>query len=308
MVERRRDPVEAVRHFSRFFTGKIGVLKERLLDSDFTPPEARVIFELGHHEGMTARDLAELLGLDPGYLSRLLGGLKRKGLVSTRVSERDRRRQLLSLTEDGGAALESLEARSRTEIGAVLEPLAPEKRRELVASLEAAERLLDGAVPASVPVVRPHRMGELSWILSRQATLYAEEYGWDSGFELTLLKIGRDFLENYNPEDDCLWIAEHEGRIAGSAAIVRDGPETARLRIVYVEPWARGLGLGHKLVGSCIDFARSRGYGDMVLSTFSILAAARRVYQAAGFSLERSGDMEIYGRSLTEQHWRRDLA
>ena len=136
MVELRQDPVEAVRHFSRFFTGKIGVLKERLLDSDFTPPEARVIFELGHHEGMTARDLAELLGLDPGYLSRLLGGLKRKGLVSHRVSEQDRRRQLLSLTESGIAALEVLEARSRAEIGEVLEPLAPSKQRELVDSLE----------------------------------------------------------------------------------------------------------------------------------------------------------------------------
>jgi DNA-binding MarR family transcriptional regulator/GNAT superfamily N-acetyltransferase len=308
MVELRQDPVEAVRHFSRFFTGKVGVLKERLLDSDFTPPEARVIFELGHHDGMTARDLAELLGLDPGYLSRLLGGLKRKGLVSHRVSERDRRRQLLSLTESGVLALETLESRSRAEIGEVLEPLPPAKQRDLVDSLQAAERLLRGMASPSVPVIRPHRIGELSWILSRQATLYAEEYGWNGAFELTLLKIGREFLESYNPEDDCLWIAEHEGRIAGSAAVVRDGDTTARLRIVYVEPWARGLGLGHKLVGTCIDFARNRGYGDMVLSTFSVLTAARRVYQAAGFSLERSEDMEIYGQALTEQHWRRDLA
>lgn len=308
MAEPRQDPVEAVRHFSRFFTGKVGVLKERLLDSDFTPPEARVIFELGHHDGMTARDLADLLALDPGYLSRLLGGLKRKGLVSHRVLARDRRRQLLSLTESGGAALEVLEGRSRAEIGAVLEPLAPAKQRELVDSLEAAERLLRGTPSPSVPVIRPHRIGELSWILSRQATLYAEEYGWDGAFELTLLKIGREFLEDYNPHDDCLWIAEHEGRIAGSAAVVRDGPETARLRIVYVEPWARGLGLGHELVGASLDFARDRGYAEMVLSTFSILAAARRVYETIGFSLERSADVEIYGQSLTEQHWRCDLA
>jgi len=308
MVHSRRDPVEAVRQFSRFFTGRIGVLKERLLDSDFTPPEARVIFELGHHDGLTARDLADILGLDPGYLSRLLGGLKRKGLVSHRVSDQDRRRQLLSLTESGRAVLEILEARSREEIGAVLEPLSPAKRRELVDSLETVERLLGGTAPAAVPVIRPHRVGELSWILSRQAMLYAGEYGWDSGFELTLLKIGRDFLENHNPDDDCLWIAELDGRIAGSAAVVRDGAQTARLRIVYVEPWARGLGLGHRLVEACIDFARNRGYADMVLSTFSILSAARRIYEAAGFTLDRSADIEIYGQSLTEQHWRRDLA
>lgn len=308
MGKSEQDPVEAVRHFSRFFTGKVGVLKERLLDSDFTPPEARVIFELGHSDGLTARDLADILGLDPGYLSRLLGALKRRGIVTYSVSPLDRRRQILSLSDEGRASLEVLEARSRAEIGGVLAPLGADKRRELVANLKAAERLLAGSEASSLPIIRPHRIGELSWVLARQAALYDQEYGWDGGFELTLLKIGRDFLENYNPADDCLWIAEYEGRIAGSAAVVRDGPETARLRIVYVEPEARGLGLGHKLVGACIDFARRQGYREMVLSTYSVLAAARRVYQSAGFELSAELQEEAYGQSLTAQDWRRDLA
>ncbi|UUX51042.1 helix-turn-helix domain-containing GNAT family N-acetyltransferase [Nisaea acidiphila] len=308
MVDPEHDPVDAVRHFTRFFTGKVGVLKERLLDSAFTPPEARVIFELGHQDGLTARDLADMLALDPGYLSRLLGGLKRRGFVSQAVSERDRRRQILTLTGSGREAVETLIVRSRSEIGEVLAPLDAEKQRELVDNLKAAERLLACETASVVPVIRPHRAGDLSWILARQAALYEGEYGWDGEFERLLLKIGSDFVERYNPDDDCLWIAEHDGRIAGSAAVVRDGPETARLRIVYVEPAARGFGLGHKLVGASIDFARRQGYREMVLSTYSVLSTARRVYQAAGFELCREEPDEVFGQSLVEQHWRRDLA
>tara|TARA_R110001599_G_scaffold6606_16_gene32492 strand:+ start:5281 stop:6213 length:933 start_codon:yes stop_codon:yes gene_type:complete len=310
MVTDTHDPVEAVRHFTRFYTGRINVLGDRLLESDFSLPEARVIFELGHCDGMSARDLADMLGLDPGYLSRLLNGLKRRGIVTRSVSEADRRRHVLALTDDGRSALDGLQEKSRSEVSAVLEPLGQEARRDLVSTLRKAENLLGGESAAGkpVPVIRPHRVGELSWALARQARLYEQEYGWDGGFELTLLKIGREFLESYNPDDDCLWIAEVDGRVAGSAAVVRDGAETARLRIVYVEPDARGLGLGHKLVGACLDFARSRGYRDMVLSTYSVLSAARRVYQAAGFSLYAEEDEQVYGQSLTAQHWRRDLA
>jgi len=310
MVTDTHDPVEAVRHFTRFYTGRINVLGDRLLESDFSLPEARVIFELGHCDGMSARDLADMLGLDPGYLSRLLNGLKRRGIVTRSVSEADRRRHVLALTDDGRSALDGLQAKSRSEVSAVLEPLGQEARRDLVSTLRKAENLLGGESAAGkpVPVIRPHRVGELSWALARQAMLYEQEYGWDGGFELTLLKIGREFLESYNPDDDCLWIAEVDGQVAGSAAVVRDGAETARLRIVYVEPDARGLGLGHKLVGACLDFARSRGYRDMVLSTYSVLSAARRVYQAAGFSLYAEEDEQVYGQSLTAQHWRRDLA
>jgi len=304
------DPVEAVRHFTRFYTGRMNVLGDRLLESDFSLPEARVIFELGHCDGMSARDLANLLGLDPGYLSRLLNGLKRRGIVTRSVSELDRRRHVLALTDAGRSALDGLQAKSRAEVSTLLEPLGEEARNDLVTALRKAEHLLrgGGAEGKPVPVIRSHRVGELSWALARQAILYEQEYGWDSGFELNLLKIGREFLERYNPKDDCLWIAEVDGRVAGSAAVVRDGPETARLRIVYVEPDARGLGLGHKLVAACLDFAHSRGYQDIVLSTYSILSAARRVYQAAGFSLYAEEDEQLYGQSLTAQHWRRDLA
>ena len=304
------DPVEAVRHFTRFYTGRINVLGDRLLESEFSLPEARVVFELGHCDGMSASDLADMLGLDPGYLSRLLNGLKRRGIVTRSVSELDRRRHVLALTDDGRSALEGLQAKSRAEVSAVLEPLGQQARRDLVSTLRKAEDLLggEGGGGKPVPVIRPHRVGELSWALARQAILYEQEYGWDGGFELTLLKIGREFLERYNPDDDCLWIAEVDGRVAGSAAVMRDGQETARLRIVYVEPDARGLGLGHKLVGACLDFARARGYRDMVLSTYSVLSAARRVYQAAGFSLYAEEDEQVYGQSLTAQHWRRDLA
>ncbi len=304
------DPVEAVRHFTRFYTGRINVLSDRLLESEFSQPEARVIFELGHCVGMSASDLSDMLELDPGYLSRLLNGLKRRGIVTRSVSDADRRRHVLALTDEGRSALDGLQEKSRAEVSAMLEPLGREARRDLVSSLRKAEALLGGekAGGKPVPVIRPHRVGELSWALARQAILYEQEYGWDGGFELTLLKIGREFLENYNPADDCLWIAEVDGRVAGSAAVVRDGPETARLRIVYVEPDARGLGLGHKLVGACLDFARARGYREMVLSTYSILSAARRVYQAAGFTLYAEEDEQVYGQSLTAQHWRRDLA
>lgn len=304
------DTVDAIRHFTRFYTGKINVLGDRLLESEFSLPEARVIFELGDCDGMSARDLSDMLGLDPGYLSRLLNGLKRRGIVTRSVSGADRRRHVLALTDAGRSALDGLQSKSRAEVSAMLAPLGQEARNDLVFTLRKAEHLLGGNSTEGkpVPVIRPHRVGELSLVLARQAVLYTQEYGWDGGFELTLLKIGREFLERYNPKDDCLWIAEVDGRVAGSAAIVRDGPETARLRIVYVEPDARGLGLGHKLVGACLDFARSRGYRDMVLSTYNILSAARRVYQAAGFSLYAEEDEQAYGQSLTAQHWRRDLA
>ncbi|MEQ8333841.1 helix-turn-helix domain-containing GNAT family N-acetyltransferase [Nisaea sp.] len=310
MVTDRHDPVDAVRHFTRFYTGRINVLGDRLLESAFSLPEARVIFELGHCDGLSARDLADMLGLDPGYLSRILNGLKRRGIVTRSVSEADRRRHVLALTENGLSALDDLQAKSRAQVSAMLDPLGQEARRDLVSTLRKAEHLLGGesGIMKPVPVIRPHRVGELSRALARQAILYEQEYGWDGGFELNLLKIGRDFLERYNPDDDCLWIAEVDGRVAGSAAVVRDGPETARLRIVYVEPDARGLGLGHKLVGACLDFARARGYREMVLSTYSVLSAARRVYQAAGFALYAEEAENVYGKSLTAQHWRRDLA
>ena len=217
MVTDTHDPVEAVRHFTRFYTGRINVLGDRLLESDFSLPEARVIFELGHCDGMSARDLADMLGLDPGYLSRLLNGLKRRGIVTRSVSEADRRRHVLALTDDGRSALDGLQEKSRSEVSAVLEPLGQEARRDLVSTLRKAENLLGGESAAGkpVPVIRPHRVGELSWALARQAMLYEQEYGWDGGFELTLLKIGREFLESYNPDRGGGWPG---GRIGGRGA------------------------------------------------------------------------------------------
>lgn len=310
MVGSGKNPVEAVRHFSRFFTSKMGVLRDRLLESDFSPTEARVIFELGYDDTLTARDLADLLGFDPGYLSRVLGGLKRRGLVAHAVSETDRRRQILSLSDTGRAALNMLEARSRAEIGEVLRPLEPADQQDLLKALEAAERLLtqsSGPSSSDVPIIRPHRAGELLWVLARQAVLYVEEYGWNGDFERYLLSIGHEFVETFNPADACLWIAEHAGVVSGSAAVVRAGPETARLRIVYVEPAVRGLGLGHELVRASMNFAQSQGYREMVLSTYSVLAAARRVYEVAGFELYAEEPEQAFGKSLTAQHWRLDF-
>lgn len=304
------DPIEAVRHFTRFYTGRIGVLKDKLLDSAFSLTEARVVFELGHARDLTAKDLAQSLSLDPGYLSRLLAGLKKRGVISQTPSEEDRRRQILSLTESGEAALAEMEARSRTEIGAVLAPLEMSGREELVGHLKAVETLLGGAAePASgrPSILRPHRNGDLSWVLARQAALYAEEYGWDQRFEAYLLKIGAEFHQKYDPKRDCLWVAEKDGRVAGSAAIVDDGGDTARLRIVYVEPWTRGLGLGRALVAACLDTARTHGYRRMTLNTFSLLKAAGRIYKEAGFEVVEQADVEAFGFSMTEQEWARTL-
>lgn len=299
--------VAAVRRFNRFYTQRIGVLRQGLLDSPFSLTESRVLYELAHRAAPTAAALARDLGLDPGYLSRILRTLQRQGLVDRRPSAEDGRQRLLSLTEKGRDAFADLDRRSHGQLVAMLGALDAGTRARLVRSMRVIETTLGGA--ADVPVVlRPPRPGDIGWVVQRHGALYAEEYGWDASFEVLVARIAADFLESFDPRTDCCWIAERDGDNAGSAFVVRgDAEGVAKLRLVLVEPSARGLGIGGRLVDECLGFARRAGYRRMTLWTNDILVAARRIYEKAGFALVREEPHHSFGHDLVGQFWERDL-
>jgi DNA-binding MarR family transcriptional regulator/N-acetylglutamate synthase-like GNAT family acetyltransferase len=297
--------VAAMRRFSRFYTARIGALREGLHDSAFSLTEARILWELAHREGLTAAQLARELALDPGYLSRLLRAFRRRGLLARTPSADDGRQHLLTLTPAGRAAFAPLDAGSREEIGALLAPLSDPEQRRLVAAMAAIEGLLsDAAADAREPyLLREHRVGDIGWIVHRQAVLYAEEYGWDNRFEALLAEIGAHFITHFDPALERCVIAERGGEVVGSAFVVKQSARIAKLRMVYVEPSARGLGIGRRLVEECLRFARAKGYRKMVLWTNDILVSARRIYQAAGFTLVSEERHHSFGHDLVGQYW-----
>lgn len=296
----------ALRGFSRFYTQRIGVLQPDLLASGLPLAAARTMFELGQQPEVTARALAERLAMDAGQLSRLLAGLCRKGLLQQRPAA-DRRSKRLMLSARGQRLYRELDRRSQRQAQGFLEPLPLPERERLAAALHTAQQLLGGGAckDARAPVVtlRQPRPGDMGWIVHRQGALYAAEYGWDATFEGLVAEIVAAFLARHDPRRERCWIAERAGEIVGSIFLVRESDRVAKLRLLYVEPTARGLGLGHRLVAECIAFARIAGYETITLYTNDVLIAARRIYQAAGFALAREWKHHSYGKHLTGQVW-----
>ena len=296
--------VDAVRRFNRFFTRRIGVLREGLLHSRYSLTEARVLFELANREETTATDLSRELGLDPGYLSRTLARLEEQGLVARVRSERDGRRRLLSLTPDGEEAFSLLDSRSREEVAEMLGGLSEGDQRRLLEAMRTVESIFEDGLKFSEPfVLRAHEPGDMGWVVHRHGVLYAREYGWDESFEALVARIVADFIDGYDPAKERCWIAEMGGERVGCVFLVKASDAVAKLRLLLVEPQARGLGLGNRLVEECIRFARNRGYERLTLWTNSVLDAARRIYEEHGFVLVDEEEHHSFGHDLVGQTW-----
>lgn len=298
--------IEAIRAFNRFYTRRIGVLDEHLVGSGFSLAEARVLYELAHRDRVSAADLARELSLDPGYLSRLLAAFAKRRLIVREASPGDGRLALVSLTRRGRDAFAPLDAKSAEAVGEMLAPLSEAERERLVAGLSAVRAALgDGGQRAAAPsvVLRGHQPGDIGWVIHRQGKLYAEEYGWDETYEALVAEILAAFVKSFDPKRERAWIAEIDGAIAGSVFLVRHSDDVAKLRLLYVEPAARGLGLGSRLVAECIAFARGKGYRTLSLWTNDVLAAARHIYESHGFRLVSQGRHKSFGKDLVGQTW-----
>lgn len=298
---------EAVREFNRFYTRRIGVLGEGHLDSKFSLTEVRVLFELANREHPTASEIADTLGLDRGYLSRTLRSFQRRGLVTTKTGPGDRRRSLLRLTAAGRRAFSPLDVRARDEIVGMLQPLPIAEQRRIIASMRAIRDSLagsDASAASAVPyTLRSHRPGDMGWVVHRHGVLYAEEYGWDERFEALVAHVVADFVDKFDPARERCWIAERDGEIVGSVFVVAKSKTVAKLRLLLVEPSARGLGIGRRLVDEVIRFSRDAGYKKITLWTQRDLTAARNIYKAAGFELVAEEGHRLFGDSLVAETW-----
>lgn len=300
--------IEAMRAFNRFYTRQIGLLDEALLKSSFSLTEARVLYELANREGMVASDLVRDLALDPGYLSRLLKKFEERGLVERAAMEADSRRSEITLTLAGRQAFAPLNEGSNDQVRALLDRLPRNDQDRLVKAMQVVRRLLgDGAEPRVPYLLRPLQVGDVGWIAHRQGLIYAQDYGWDETYEVLVAEILVAFVRNFDPKWERSWIAEREGEVVGSVFVVRKSPEVAKLRLLYVEPSARGLGIGRRLVDECIAFVRAKGYETLTLWTNDILGSARRIYQAAGFTLAEEEHHHSFGKNLVGQTWNLDL-
>lgn len=296
--------VAAVRRFNRFYTQHIGVLEQGMLRTSFSLAEARVLYELAHRDKPTATALARDLGLDAGYLSRMLRGFRRRGLIARETSRQDGRQTLLSLTERGAKAFAPLDTRTREQVALMLDHLPAAKQERLVAAMHAIEGLL-GAAPETKAafILRPHRPGDMGWVTARHGAVYAEEYGWDETFEALVAEITAQFIRKFDAARECCWIAERDGEAVGSVFLVKDSARVAKLRLLIVDPKARGLGIGARLVEECIRFARAAGYRKIVLWTQSILVGARRIYEKAGIRLAKTEPHTSFGHKLVGEYW-----
>lgn len=301
------DRIAAVRRFNRFHTRLVGALNESLLASSFPLPQVRVLYEIAHDEGVFATDLAGRLDVNPGHLSRLIASLEDAGLVSRSPSAGNGKRLALRLTDKGRETFAGLNAASAREVAALLAPLTDPDQRRVVGAMETIERLLGDPTDSATFILRDPVPGDMGWIIHRQAALYAQEYDWDWTFEALISGIAGDFITNFDPAYERCWVAEREGEIVGSVFVVRQDETVAKLRMLYVEPAARGLGLGRRLVDECLRFAREKGYARMVLWTNANLVAARRIYEAAGFALTDEDPHHSFGHDLVGQIFERDL-
>lgn len=309
--------VREIREFNRFYTNLIGALDySRHLHTPFTLTEARVLYELAHSRRTDAADLRAALSLDAGHLSRMLAGFEQKQLVTRRPSEKDARRQRIELTARGREAANLLEERSEEAVGSLVGRIALDDRPRLTAAMRTVQDILHDdhrsagrrGDSAGRVTLRGSRPGDLGWVLERNAAIYAEEFGWNEEYEALVARIVADFAGTHDPEREAVWIAEVDGRRAGCVFCVRDeAPGTARLRLLLVDPAARGHGIGGQLVDACISFARSADYSDLVLWTNDVLADARSIYQRAGFTLVGSRPHHSFGKDLVGQDWRLTL-
>lgn len=297
--------VDAIRRFNRFYTRRIGVLETRYLGSPFPLPQARVLYELGQRGEATASELGAELDLDLGYLSRLVQSLRRQGLLQGEPSKEDARRVRLSLSAKGRKVYLQLDARSRQEVAGMLDQLPAPQQQRLVGALQAVEAVLERKdKPVSL---REHRPGDIGWVVHAHGRFYAEEYGWDERFEALVAEIAAAFVQNFDRKRERCWIAEMDGEPVGSVLVVKDTKTTAKLRLLIVDPKARGRGLGKRLVEECIRFAREKGYRRLALWTQSNLAAARGIYRAAGFRKVKEEKHASFGVKLTGEYWELEL-
>jgi DNA-binding MarR family transcriptional regulator/GNAT superfamily N-acetyltransferase len=300
--------IAAIRRFTRFYTKHIGVLREGLHASPFSLTEARVLYELANRAAATAADIARDLGLDPGYLSRILRGFAQRGLIARTRSHSDGRQSHLALTPAGQDAFAPLDRGSHDEVAAMLAPLAEGAQARLIEAMGTVEQLLGVPAREAPPyLLRPHQAGDMGWVVSRHGALYAQEYHWNMEFEALVAEIVAAFIKNFDARRERCWIAEIDGAPVGSVFLVRQSDEVAKLRLLLVEPQARGLGIGARLVSECIRFARLCGYGALALWTNDVLVAARRIYQAAGFRLVQEEKHHSFGHDLVGQNWELEL-
>lgn len=302
-----------VRRFNRFYTAAIGTLEEGLLRSSLTLAEARLLFEIATAERPTASEIAGRLKLDLGYVSRLLGRFEDRGLIRRKASSEDGRQSIISLTAAGRKEFKVIDQRSNQQVEEMLAPLGHEKQQKLVRAMLSIEEILgpegDATTAARPFMLRNHRPGDMGWIVYRHGAIYAEEYGWDERFEALVARITAEFIEEYDGKSERCWIAERDGEFLGCVFLIRDraAERTAKLRLLLVEPRARGLGVGRTLVRQCSQFAQKAGYARIVLWTNSVLTAARRIYEHEGYRLVREEKHESFGKKLTGQYWELEL-
>jgi DNA-binding MarR family transcriptional regulator/N-acetylglutamate synthase-like GNAT family acetyltransferase len=307
--------IEAVRRFNRFYTRQIGLLDEKLYRSAFSLTETRVLYELAHTPNITASDLTRALGLDAGYTSRILKKFEERGLIRRSSSEEDARRSHLELTAKGRKSFQPVNDASEEKVRVILGALAETDRHKLVRAMEAIAQVLEPPEAPKVPyLLRNHQPGDMGWVVHRHGVLYAREYGWNEEFEALVADIVAKFIRNADARNERCWIAEREDAkfgdptIVGSVFVMKDSDEVARLRLLLVEPSARGLGIGARLVKECIDFATSHGYRKLVLWTNDCLASARKIYEAQGFKLVKETPHHSFGADLIGQDWERELS
>jgi DNA-binding MarR family transcriptional regulator/GNAT superfamily N-acetyltransferase len=303
------EAVDIIRSFNRRYTRQLGLLDKGLLGSEFTLTEARVLYELANCGDTTATQIAGELGLDLGYMSRLIKKFGRRRYIQRKRSPVDARQSRLQLTERGRAVFDPLDRAARLQVAEMIAPMTPEERSLLLSAMQSVQRLLEAGSEEcrrEPYVIRPLKVGDIGWITHRQGILYSQEYGWDATYEALVAEILAGFVKNFDSTSEHGWVAERAGAISGSVFLVRASADLAKLRLLYVEPTARGLGLGMRLVQECIDFARMKGYKTLTLWTNDVLVSARRIYQAAGFQLIKEERHHSFGKDLVGQTW--DLA
>ena len=310
-VQNEQARIAAVRRFNRYYTRQIGVLRKTFLDSPYSLGEARVLYEIASCGAPMARDISRSLDLDPGYLSRVLRNFEKRGLIRKRTSAKDGRQSHLTLTPRGRKSFTPLDARSQRATAAMLAKLAPADQARLIAAMTTIEALLEGQIQNLAHrrqyILRPPRPGDFGWIVKRNAELYAQDYGWLEPFEGVCAQIVADFVNKYDESRERGWIAEIDGENVGAVMLANDGDGVARFRLLFVEPEARGLGIGVRLVDEAIRFARGAGYRKISLWTHSVLTAARHIYQSAGFKLMRSEEHRSWGEPVVSEHWDLEL-
>jgi len=301
--------VQSIRSFNRFYTRQIGVLQKGLLQSPYTLIEVRLLYELAHRDNVTASELSHELGVDAGYLSRILRNFQKRGWISRKTDAVDRRQAHLALTTKGRATLETLEERSNQQVGLMLDELSPDRQHGLVRAMGNIRQILEPDQKSTQPyLLRTHQPGDIGWIVYRHGVLYSKEYRYDERFEALVAEIVAEFVKNFDSRCERCWIAEKNGEQVGSVMLVRKSDRVAKLRLLLVEPSARGSGIGKRLVEECVRFAKQAGYRKILLWTQSELKAARKIYEKSGFHLIKEEPHESWGRAdLVAETWEMKL-